>query len=421
MTISSVPTPHNGQRRRAAEAAARMALAADPRRVPETLQPAAPPRVPDTQLGPPQAAKLAGLRYVSDLDPGIRRRARGKGFEYLQPDGRRVSDRVTLARIRLAAIPPAWQDVWICPLENGHIQATGRDARGRKQYIYHQDWVAVRDANKFARMQAFGRALPAIRRRIAADLARPGIPREKVLATVVRLLDTTLIRVGNKEYARENGSYGLTTLRSRHVDVNGAEIQFEFRGKGGIAHRVVVAEPKLARVVRRLLDLPGQELFRYVDETGELRTIDSADVNDYLRSVAGEDFTAKDFRTWYATHAALRGLERCVHQSLTQAKREVKRVLAEVANKLGNTPTICRKSYVHPKVIETYLAGNLTRTNDLPRTPTQRLFRLLGEAGPAPLKDTSARRGSSPRLRKRRYGSARNSTRTSGVATATLP
>jgi DNA topoisomerase-1 len=260
------------------------------------------------------------------------------------------------------------------------VQATGRDARGRKQYIYHPDWVAVRDANKFARMRSFGRALPMIRRRVAADLALPGIPREKVLALVVRLLDSTLIRVGNEQYARENRSYGLTTLRSRHVDVNGAEIEFRFRGKGGIAHRVVVAEPKLARMVRRLLELPGQELFQYVGEDGTLHAIDSADVNEYLRAIAGEDFTAKDFRTWYATRAAMLGLERCDAQTRTQARAEVKRVLAEVAKKLGNTPTICRKSYVHPIVIESFLAGELHGAGKLSRGPSERLFRLLARA-----------------------------------------
>jgi DNA topoisomerase-1 len=357
--------------------AGKMALASDPSAVPRTLQAPALPRVPGTSLAAPQAAQVAGLRYVSDLDPGIRRRARGKGFAYVDADSRPVRDKDALARIRTLAIPPAWQDVWICPLDNGHVQATGRDARGRKQYIYHPDWVAVRDANKFARLRAFGKALPAIRRRVAADLALPGIPREKVLALVVRLLDSTLIRVGNEQYVRENGSYGLTTLRSRHVDVSGARIQFQFRGKGGIAHRVVLAEPRLARVVRRLLDLPGQELFQYADEAGALRTVDSADVNDYLRAIAGDDFSAKDFRTWYATRAALQGLERCRAETKTQARAEVKRVLDEVAKKLGNTPTICRKSYVHPIVIETFLAGELPLAVRKRAGPTERLFRLL--------------------------------------------
>jgi DNA topoisomerase-1 len=358
---------------------ARMALANDPAAIPSILQAPPSPRVPATQLPPPRAAKAAGLRYVSGLEPGIRRRACGNGYSYFDDSGA-IKDKDTLARIRTLAIPPAWQDVWICPLENGHVQATGRDARGRKQYIYHPDWVAVRDANKFARMRAFGKALPTIRRRIAADLALPGMPREKVLALVVRLLDSTLIRVGNEQYARENGSYGLTTLRSRHVDVTGSEIHFRFRGKGGIAHRVVVAEPKLARVVRRLLDLPGQELFQYADETGALRSIDSADVNDYLRAAAGDDFSAKDFRTWYATRAALQGLERCAPLTKTQARAEVKRVLCEVAKKLGNTPAICRKSYVHPVVIETFLAGELALSAKTSRGPSERLFRLLARA-----------------------------------------
>ena len=358
----------------------RVAAAYDPAAVPRTLQAPAPLRVPSSQLPPLRAAKFAGLHYVSDLEPGIRRRASGKGFRFLGADGSALRDQDTLARIRLLAIPPAWQKVWICPLEMGHVQVTGRDARGRKQYIYHHDWVAVRDANKFARMRAFGKALPVIRRRVATDLALPGIPREKVLALIVRLLDSTLIRVGNEQYVRENGSYGLTTLRSRHVDVSGSAIEFQFRGKGGIPHRVVLAEPKLARVVRRLLDLPGQELFRYVDQEGEVRRIDSADVNDYLRALAGEDFSAKDFRTWYATRAALQGLERCALESKTQARAEVKRVLREVAKTLGNTPAICRKSYVHPIVIESFLSGALAAEGKTKGSVTQRLFRLLGRA-----------------------------------------
>ena len=372
-------TPRAIRRASKQPAAERMAVAFDPTAVPRTLQAPRPPRVPDRQLPPPRAAAVAGLRYVTDLDPGIRRRARGKGFAYADAAGRPLRDKDTIARVRTLAIPPAWEHVWICPLENGHIQATGRDARGRKQYIYHPGWVAVRDANKFARMRVFGKALPVIRRRVAADLALPGIPREKVLGLVVRLLDATLIRVGNEQYARENRSFGLTTLRSRHVEVKGSAIEFRFRGKGGIAHRVVLSEPRLARVVRRLLDLPGQELFQYVDEAGELRTIDSADVNDYLRAIAGEDFSAKDFRTWYATRAAMAALERSETKTLAQARTEVKRVLAEVAKKLGNTPAICRKSYVHPFVIESFLAGELA-CGERRRSPTERLLRLLARA-----------------------------------------
>ena len=377
MPLSIVGNKRSGNAAKNPPRRAGMAVAFDPRAVPRTLQAPPPPRVPAKALAPSRAAAIAGLHYVSDLEPGIRRRAQGAGFVFLAPEGKRIRELQTLQRIRLLAIPPAWQDVWICPAEDGHLQATGRDARGRKQYIYHHDWIAVRDANKFARMRAFGKALPVIRRRVAADLALPGIPKQKVLATLVRLLDSTLIRIGNAQYARTNGSYGLTTLRTRHVAVAGAEIQFHFRGKGGLLHRVVVAEPKLARVMRRLLDLPGQELFRYADENGELRPVDSGDVNAYLRSIAGEDFTAKDFRTWYATHAALKALEKCEVLSKTQARSEVKRVLCEVAQKLGNTPAICRKSYVHPVVIERYLAGELVLDPAAPRSPTQRLFRLL--------------------------------------------
>ncbi|MGH8666298.1 MAG: DNA topoisomerase IB [Burkholderiales bacterium] len=384
MQTSATSTAGHGSRGRKQLLQARMALAHDPAAVPSILRAPPPPRVPTTQLAPPRAAKVAGLRYVNDLEPGIGRRACGKGHSYFGADARAIKDKCTLARIRALAIPPAWREVWICARENGHVQATGRDARGRKQYIYHQDWVAVRDANKFARLRVFGKALAAIRRRVAADLALPGIPREKVLALILRLLDSTLIRIGNEEYARANGSYGLTTLRSRHVDVHGSEIQFQFRGKSGISHRVVVAEPKLARVVRRLLDLPGQELFQYADETGALHTIDSADVNDYLRAIAGDDFSAKDFRTWYATRAALQGLERCPAPSKTQARAEVKRVLAEIAKKLGNTPAICRKSYVHPAVIEAFMAGQLPASAAIRRGLSERLFRLLARANRRP-------------------------------------
>jgi DNA topoisomerase-1 len=318
---------------------------------------------------------------VNDLEPGIRRRSCGKGFRYFDAAGHPIRDPRIVRRIRRLAIPPAWRGVWICPLEHGHIQATGRDARGRKQYIYHPDWVRVRDAHKFARMQAFGRALAGIRRRVSTDLGLPGIPRDKVLATVVRLLDTSLIRVGNKEYVRQNGSYGLTTLRARHVDVCGSAIQFEFRGKSGIPHRVTVTEVRLARIVRKLLDLPGQELFRYVDADGSVRSIDSSDVNAYLHEIGGEEFSAKDFRTWYATLSALQALERRACASKSAAKKEVTRVLGEIAKKLGNTAAICRKSYVHPVVIESFLTGALGIPGSAaPRSPVQRLFRLLARA-----------------------------------------
>jgi len=378
-TTSRIPKGNAPQAARDT-ASLRMLRASDPRTVPRALKAPTPPCVPASLLEPAAAANLAGLRYMNDLDPGIERRANGKGFRYIDASGRSVTDKQVLQRIRLLAIPPAWRQVWICPLEQGHIQATGRDARGRKQYIYHADWVRVRDANKFARMQAFGQALNRIRRRVALDLARPGIPRARVLATVVRLLDTTLIRVGNKAYAKQNRSYGLTTLRSRHVDVSGSEIQFEFRGKSGVPHRVVVSEARLARIVRRLLELPGQELFRYVDDDGTVRTIDSSAVNDYLHTIAGEDFSAKDFRTWYATLAALQALERCSFDSKTEARKAVTRVLGEVAKRLGNTPAICRKSYVHPIVIDCFLAGTLNRDDPECAVPARRLIRLLANS-----------------------------------------
>lgn len=357
-----------------------MRLASDPRRVPATLKAPAPPPVPDTQLEPDEAARLAGLRYVNDHDSGIRRMTNGKGFRFIDPQGRSVRHPPTLQRIRSLAIPPAWTDVWICTREEGHIQATGRDARRRKQYIYHPDWVRVRDANKFARMQAFGRALPRIRRRVAADLELPGMPRAKVLATIVRLLDTTLIRVGSREYAKQNGSYGLTTLRAHHVGVSGNEIRFAFRGKSGIAHRIVVDEARLARIVRRLLDLPGQSLFNYVDDDGEVRGIDSSDVNEYLHEIGGEDFSAKDFRTWYATLTAMQVLERRPGLPNNAAKKEVAHTMREIAQRLGNTPTICRQSYVHPCVIEAFLTGNLAACRKIKCGPAQRLCRLLAQA-----------------------------------------
>ena len=249
----------------------------------------------------PAIAKAAGLRYVSDARPGITRRRAGKAFAYRNAEGRTVRDPETLRRIRSLAIPPAWTEVWICPQESGHIQATGRDARGRKQYRYHPDWRTVRDEAKYSRMLAFGEKLPRIRRRVAADMRRRGMTREKVLATIVRLLETTLIRVGNDEYAQQNGSFGLTTLHNRHAKVRGGQIQFEFRGKSGKRHRIDLRDPHLARLVRRCQELPGQDLFGYVAEDGAVRDVTSDDVNAYLREIAGEEFSAKDFRTWAGT------------------------------------------------------------------------------------------------------------------------
>ena len=303
----------------------------------------------------PTVARVAGLRYVGDHQPGIRRRGAGKGFSYLGPGGKAITDPDEIARIRRIAIPPAWTRVWICAYENGHIQAIGRDAKGRKQYRYHPRWRIIRDSTKYEKMVAFARALPRIRARVAEDLGRSGLPREKVLATVVRLLEITLIRVGNEEYARKNRSYGLTTMLSEHALVSGSEVRFTFRGKGGRDHEIDCRDRSLARIVRRCQDLPGEELFRYVDESGALRSIESGDVNAYLRDVAGDDFTAKDFRTWAGTLLLAQAL---ADQPAT-TKRRLRAAIEEVAERLGNTPAVCRKCYVHPTVIDAYLAGNL--------------------------------------------------------------
>jgi DNA topoisomerase I len=305
-------------------------------------------------------ARQAGLRHVADDAPGIMRTRAGSGFRYIDAAGKPVRDEATLARIRSLAIPPAWTDVWICPWDNGHLQATGRDAKGRKQYRYHPRWRNVRDEAKYERMLSFGRALPLIRRRVEAALRLPGLPREKVLATVVHLLETTMMRVGNEEYARNNKSFGLTTLRDRHARVDGSEVEFRFRGKSGIQHAIKVDDPRLARIVRHTRDLPGQELFQYVDDDGVQHGIDSADVNDYLREITGEDFTAKDFRTWAGTvlaSLALQELEK--FDSQAQAKKNIVRAIETVAERLGNTPSICRKCYVHPAVLESYLDGTM--------------------------------------------------------------
>lgn len=271
-----------------------------------------------------------------------------------------MRDPATLARIRSLAIPPAWRDVWICPRDNGHMQATGRDARGRKQYRYHPRWRSLRDETKYERMVHFGRALPMIRKAVDAALALPGLPREKVLATLVQLLEATMMRVGNEEYARTNHSFGLTTLRDRHARIDGSRVRFEFRGKSGVHHAVEVDDPRLARIVRRTRDLPGQDLFQYVDDDGQRHTVGSADVNAYLRDITGADYTAKDFRTWSGTvlaAMALREFER--FDSAAQAKRNVVRAIEHVAGQLGNTPSICRKCYVHPAVVDAYLDGTM--------------------------------------------------------------
>jgi DNA topoisomerase-1 len=317
----------------------------------------------EIKVDPVVSAKAVGLRYVTDAKPGFTRRPRGKSFLYGGLDGKPIRDPDELARIKSLAIPPAWTDVWICPRADGHLQATGRDARRRKQYRYHPLWRMVRDESKYGRMMAFAAALPAIRKRTDADLSRPGLPREKVLAAVVRLLETTLIRVGNEEYARANRSFGLTTMRDRHVRVGRKGVRFEFRGKSGIKHEIDLSDPRLARVVGKCRDLPGQELFQYIDEDGSPRRIDSEDVNSYIQQVSGLEFTAKDFRTWAGTvlaSLALREFE--AFDSQTQAKKNIVRAIEHVAERLGNTPTVCRKCYVHPELIEAYLDGSMLQT-----------------------------------------------------------
>jgi DNA topoisomerase I len=314
--------------------------------------------VPNTD--PPAAAKAAGLRYVHDDRPGIQREPARDGFRYLDAKGEPVEDEATLKRIKSLAIPPAWTDVWICPQANGHLQATGRDARGRKQYRYHPKWREVRDEVKYERMIKFGKALPQIRKEVDRALSLPGLPREKVLATIVYLLEATMMRIGNDEYARENKSYGLTTLRNRHVKIDGSEVEFRFRGKSGVVHDVKVHDRRLARIIQRTRDLPGQDLFQYLDEDGETHTVGSADVNDYLRTITGEDYTAKDFRTWSGTVLAAMALQEFeAVDSDTQAKKNVVRAIESVAERLGNTPSVCRKCYVHPAVLDAYLDGTM--------------------------------------------------------------
>lgn len=309
-----------------------------------------------------ECVQEAGLRYVSDDSPGITRRGTGKAAALIGVDGRRITNRDVIGRVRHLAIPPAWTKVWICPHANGHIQATGRDQRGRKQYRYHEDWRATRDATKYGRMVAFGRALPRIRARVGRDLKPRGLRRDKVLAAIVRLLETTLIRVGNDEYARENGSFGLTTLRNRHARVRGAKITFRFTGKSGKKHEIDLKEPRLAAIVARMQDLPGQELFGYVADDGSIVDVKSDDVNAYLREVAGEGFSAKDFRTWAGTVLAARMLATAANgPEHKPTKKNLAAVVKDVAARLGNTPSVCRKCYIHPAVLDAYLGGEVVR------------------------------------------------------------
>ena len=314
----------------------------------------------DVRADPEKEARDAGLSYVSDTEPGIRRRANGHGFHYLRPDGSRVSDEATRKRIKSIVIPPAWSDVWISPKANGHIQATGRDARRRKQYRYHPDFRASRETGKYEHLVAFAEGLPHIRRRVDEDMRKRGLAREKVIATIVHLLDTTFIRVGNRDYARQNGSFGLTTLRDRHVVAGNGELRFQFSGKGGKEWRLTIADQRVTRIVKACQDLPGQHLFQYLDDNGERQSITSTDVNAYLREVSGRDVTAKDFRTWAGTvmaAIALRDFPPCDEGAT--AKVNVRAAVESVAKRLGNTPAICRKCYIHPAVLDGYLNQRL--------------------------------------------------------------
>jgi DNA topoisomerase-1 len=312
-----------------------------------------------TPADPREAAESAGLVYVTDEERGIRRERKGDGFVYFRPNGEPLKDEATLERIRKLAIPPAYVDVWICPKANGHLQATGRDARGRKQYRYHPQFRELRETTKYEHMLEFAKALPAIRAKLGEHMALRGLPREKVLATVVHLLETTLIRVGNDDYARENKSYGLTTLRNPHVKVEGSELRFQFKGKSGKSWRLEVKDRRIAKIVRACQDLPGQRLFQYQDGD-ELREVTSADVNAYLKEITGRDITAKDFRTWAGTVMAALALQEFeAFDSKATQKKNIKQAIERVSGRLGNTPTICRKCYVHPEVLNAYVEGNL--------------------------------------------------------------
>jgi DNA topoisomerase I len=311
-------------------------------------------------VDPQDAARSVGLRYVTDQQAGIGRKKAGKRFTYLDSEGHRVEDKHTIQRIRSIVIPPAWTDVWICRHSNGHVQATGRDARGRKQYRYHPLFRKIRESTKYEHMMLFAHGLPAIRTIIRRHMALPGLPRQKVLATVVHLLETTLIRVGNDHYARQNDSYGLTTLKNRHVEVDGSQLRFRFIGKSGKKWSVAIKDRRVAKVIRACQELPGQELLQYIDEDGQPQDVTSAHVNEYLREITGEAVTAKDFRTWGGTVLAALALHELESfDSAAMAKKNIRTAIERVASRLGNTPTICRKCYVHPELLNTYLEGNV--------------------------------------------------------------
>jgi DNA topoisomerase-1 len=306
-----------------------------------------------------------GLRYVSDSSPGYRRKRTGTSFTYYDKDGKRITDQVVIRRIKSIGIPPAYEFVWICPSPNGHIQATGLDARGRKQYRYHPKWRELRDQNKYEHIMQFAAVLPALRARVASDMKRDGLPREKVLATIVSLLEKTLIRVGNAEYAEKNKSYGLTTMRRKHVAIGRGVLRFDFTGKSGKQWKLQVEDRRVAAIVKRCAEIPGHELFKYLDDDGESRTVDSGDVNQYIREITQQDFSAKDFRTWAGTVlAALALSEFKKYDSQAEAKRNVVAAIEKVAKQLGNTPAICRKSYAHPEILSAYMSGDLVKMID---------------------------------------------------------
>lgn len=311
-------------------------------------------------IDPIESAKAVGLRYISDTTPGIQRQCVSEEFRYLDTKGQQICDSLELSRFKALVIPPAWTDVWICPLPHGHLQATGRDAKGRKQYRYHVHWRTIRSQTKFSRMIAFGEALPKIRKRIEEDLGLRGLPREKVLATVVKLLEVTRIRVGNEEYVQTNESFGLTTMRDRHADISGSKLRFKFRGKSGVDHDIELSDRRLAKIVKSCQDIPGQELFQYLDDEGHRQPIDSGAVNEYLREITGLDFTAKDFRTWAGTVLAAQELHDLgAAASQTEAKKNVTQAIKDVAKQLGNRPATCRKYYVHPAILDAYMDGSL--------------------------------------------------------------
>lgn len=341
-----------------------------------------------------------GLRYVDDSRPGYTRQWIDGAFAYFNTQGRRIEDEAEIRRINALAVPPAYVEVWICPDSRGHLQATGRDARGRKQYRYHPQWRETRDATKYERLLAFGAVLPKLRARVARDLALGGMTRDKVLATVVRLLDTTLIRVGSEEYARENRSYGLTTLRKKHLKMSAGTLRFQFRGKSGIEHDVAVSDPRVAKIVRRCMDLPGQELFQYLDADGARHAVTSSDINDYLREITGADFTAKDYRTWAGSVFALAALRRLAWETVAEARKHVVGTIREVAQVLRNTPAVCRKCYVHPAVIEAFEAGELA--GSIPASRRRGL--KADEAALAIFLDKDAKRRAREAARKERSG-----------------